>query len=188
MWSCVGTLSLKKGSKKLLITDLKPDARIDRIYIGLYPPFAKEPRVRIAASHCQRRQGGIEQIVGLGYTDGMVMLPFNTPSYQAEDLTKAPCIEYELDLQDGDQTVEVRTLPTLRVYEGRDARYAVQLGDGRPEVFSIHADDFSAEWRLNVLRGYASRSIPVTNTGLQRLRIYLLDPGIVLQEVLIHCK
>ncbi|MBR3473006.1 MAG: glycosyl hydrolase 115 family protein [Prevotella sp.] len=188
MWSCVGTLNLKKGNNKLRISDLKPDARIDRIYIGLYPPFAKEPRVRIAASHCQRRQGGIEQIVGLGYTDGMVVLPFNTPSYQAEDLTKAPCIDYELDLQDGDQTVEVRTLPTLRVYEGRDARYAVQLGDGHPEVFSIHADDFSAEWRLNVLRGYASRSIPVTNTGLQRLRIYLLDPGIVIQEVLIHSK
>ncbi len=34
----------------------------------------------------------------------------------------------------------------------------------------------------------ASRSLPVSTTGSQRLRIYLLDPGIVLQEILIHGK
>ena len=75
-------------------------------------------------------------------------------------------------------------------YEGRDARYAVQLGDGEPEVFSIHANDFTAEWRWNVLRGYASRSIAIPNNckGMQRLRIYLLDPGIALQEVLVFSK
>lgn len=34
--------------------------------------------------------------------------------------------------------------------------------------------------------GYASRSIPVQVKGNQHLRIYLLDPGIVIQEVLVH--
>ena len=42
------------------------------------------------------------------------------------------------------------------------------------------------DWRWNVLRGYASRSLPITVAGHQRLRIYLLDPGIVLQEILIQ--
>lgn len=55
-------------------------------------------------------------------------------------------------------------------------------------VFSIHADDFSAEWRWNVLRGYASRSIaiPAGLKGRQICRIYLLGLGIVLQEILCH--
>ena len=50
-----------------------------------------------------------------------------------------------------------------------------------------NANDFTAEWRWNVLRGYASRSIsvPATHLGRQTLRIYLLDPGIVLQEIII---
>ena len=74
------------------------------------------------------------------------------------------------------------------MYDGRDIRYAVQLGDSAPTIFSIHEGDFTAEWRWNVLRGYASRTIPVNMTGHQRLRIYLLDPGIVLQEVLIHAQ
>jgi hypothetical protein len=41
---------------------------------------------------------------------------------------------------------------------------------------------------LNVLRGYASRrvSIPAGCQGRQRLRVWLLDPGVVLQEVLVY--
>ena len=114
----------------------------------------------------------------------MLVQPFDTPSYEP---SQAPYVEYTLDLRPADRTIEVRTLPTLHVYAGRDARYAVQLGDGEPRVFSIHADDFSAEWRWNVLRGYATRSIPIPTgcTGAQRLRIYFLDPGIVMQEVLV---
>ena len=186
MWSRVGTVHLKKGDNHLCITDLKVDARIDQIFLGLYPPFVKEPRLRIPASHYQNKQGGIQRLEGLGYTDGVLVLPFDTPSYQLKDIKAAPYTEYELDLQAGDATIEIRTLPTLHVYDGRDIRYAVQLGDSAPAIFSIHEGDFTAEWRWNVLRGYASRSLPITVTGHQRLRIYLLDPGIVLQEVLIH--
>jgi len=186
MWSRVGSIHLTKGDNHLCITDLKKDARIDKIFLGLYPPFVEEPRVRIPATLFQNKQGVIERIEGLGYTDGVLVQPFDTPSYNQENLLKAPFVEYDLNLQACDTTIEIRTLPTLHVYEGRDARYAVQLGDSIPTIFSIHTNDFTAEWRWNVLRGYASRSIPVSKSGSQKLRIYLLDPGIVLQEVLIH--
>jgi len=186
MWSRVGTIHLKPGDNHLRLQNVKPDARIDHLFLGLYPPFVDEPRLRIPASHYQNRQGGVERIDGLGYTTGVMVLPFDTPSYQSATLHDAPCVAYDIDLLAGDATIEVRTLPTLHVYDGRDARYAVQLGDSAPAYFSIHANDFTAEWRWNVLRGYASRSLPVTRTGRQTLRIYLLDPGIVLQEILIH--
>ena len=185
MWSRVGTLHLSRGANRLRITDVKPGARIDRLFLGLYPPFDSEPHVRIPASLYQDKQGGIVRVRQLGYTDGVLVQPFDVPSYQLETIAGAPFVDYELDLQPGDSRIEIRTLPTLHVYEGRDARYAVQLGNGAPEVFSIHAGDFTAEWRRNVLRGYASRSIPASQSGPQRLRIYLLDPGIVLQEILI---
>ncbi len=189
MWSKVATLHLKKGMNHLSITDLKSDARIDRIFLGLWPPFEAEPRLNIAASEYKQsgdsQEGHVEIISGLGYQDGILVQPFDTPSY---DVVSAPYVEYELDIQNGDRKIEIRTLPTLHIYEGRDARYAVQLGDGEPQVLSIHAGDFTAEWRLNVLRGYASRSIsiPATVKGKQRLRVYFLEPGIVLQEILIH--
>lgn len=188
MWSKVGTIHLTKGDNRLYIEGLKQDARIDNIFLGLYPPFVKEPRVRIPASLFDNKQGDIERIKGLGYTDGVLVQPFDTPSYQMENIMEAPYVEYELDLSGEDSTIEVRTLPTLRVYDGRDARYAVQLGDSEPVIFSIHTGDFTAEWRWNVLRGYASRTLPVSTPGPQKLRIYLLDPGIVLQEVLVHSQ
>ncbi len=186
MWSRVGVLSLKKGENRLYISDLKPNARIDHIYIGTYPPFVREPRLRIHAYDYQNKHECIKRIPQLGFTDGMMVQPFDTPSYQ--DVSKAPYIEYEVELQPSDSIIEIRTLPTLHVHDGRDARYALQLGDSTPTVFSIHANDFTAEWRWNVLRGYASRNIPIASSGRQRLRVYLLDPGIVIQELLIHTK
>ncbi|MBR0244541.1 MAG: glycosyl hydrolase 115 family protein [Bacteroidaceae bacterium] len=192
MWSQVGTLHLKRGTNRLCITQLKPDARIDRLFLGLWPPFEADPRLRIAATaFCQThdsREGSLTAVKGLGYTDGLLVLPFDTPSYELADLPAVPSVDYEIALEDGDSVLEIRTLTTLHVCHGRDARYAVQLGDGAPEIFSIHTDDFTAEWRRNVLRGYASRTIriPAGARGRQRLRLSLLDPGIVVQEILVY--
>ena len=100
-------------------------------------------------------------------------------------------IEGKVTMVDGlgysDGVIEIRTLPTLHVYEGRDARYAVQTGDDVPQTFSIHAGDFTAEWRRNVLHGYSSRkiSLPENISGKLTFRVYFLDPGIVLQEILV---
>ena len=118
----------------------------------------------------------------------MLVQPFDTPSYGLQDIESAPYVEYDLTFAPEDSRLEIRTLPTLHVYEGRDARYAVRIGTGEPQVFSIHAGDFTAEWRLNVLRGYASRRIPLPEgiRGRQKVRIYFLDPGIVLQELTIE--
>lgn len=187
MWSRVGTLHLQKGENRLCLTDVKSDARIDHIYLGLYPPFVSEPRLRIPATDYQNHQGGVTRIDELGYAGGVLVLPFDTPSY-SDNISQAPYVDYELDLREGDSRLEVRTLPSLRVYEGRDARYAIQVDNAHPQVFSIHEDDFTAEWRWNVLRGYATRSVDLNavNSGHHRVRIYLLDPGIVLQELLVH--
>ncbi len=192
MWSKVASIQLKKGTNQISISQLEPGTRIDRMFIGLYPPFRAEPRERIAAydyqSKFDNQEGSIHRISGLGYSDGVLVLPFDTPSYNGENKERIPYVEYNVNLQEGDHEIEIRTLSTLHVYEGRDARYAVQLGDHAPEVFSIHAGDFSAEWRWNVLRGYASRriSIPSSVVGKQKLKIYFLDPGIVLLEIDIH--
>lgn len=195
MWSRVGTLKLKKGENRLRITDIVPGARIDSIYAGLYPPFPEEPRMVVKAADYvatgNSAEGTVTLIEGLGFDDGLEVLPFDTPSYDTDNLQQAPYAEYAVELGPGVNEIEIRTLPTLHIYEGRDARYAVTVGDGRPEVFSIHADDFSAEWRLNVLRGYATRTVVADGGdrgGTRPLRFYFLDPGIVLQEICVKTR
>lgn len=192
MWSKVGTLKLKKGATRLKLTDVIPGARVDSIFIGVYPPFPNAAEsVTDAADYVSvhdSAEGNIVLVDGLGYTDGLEVMPFDTPSYDLKHIDAAPYAEYALDLKPGVNTIEIRTLPTLHIYEGRDARYAVKVGDEAPQVFSIHADDFSAEWRWNVLRGYASRNLRVDagDGGRQTVRFYFLDPGIVLQQLRVN--
>ncbi|MBR1490954.1 MAG: glycosyl hydrolase 115 family protein [Bacteroidales bacterium] len=189
MWSKVGTLHLQKGENRLNITDLKPDARIDRIFVGLWPPFQEEPAQVIPAHNFQSAHAPagtvIRTVPGLGFSDGLLVQPFDTPSYEVDD---APYVDYALDLPAGKSRIEIRTLANLHVYEGRDIRYAVRVDDGQRAIFSIHAGDFTAEWRKNVLRGYASRSIPVTlpEAGRHRVSISFLDPGLVLEEIRVY--
>ena len=192
MWSKVGTLYLKPGENILKVTDLKSDARIDRIYIGTYPTFPEDPEAIIPASDFVKskdsREGKVTVVQQLGFSDGVLIQPFDTPSYEISDIEAAPYVEYTLDLCAGDNTIELRTLPTLHVYEGREARYAASIDGSEAEVFSIHTDDFSAEWRRNVLHGYSTRKIHVCmpEEGKHTLRISFLDPGIVLQQIRVN--
>ena len=189
MWSKVGTLKLGKGENRFRITDLKADAEIDAIFMGLYPPFPSEARASIPASEGKvirdTDEGSIKTVKLLGFNDGVVVLPFDTPSYTPEE---APAVEYEVDIPDGAKHLEVRTLANLHVHEGRDARYAVSIDGSLAEIFSIHTEDFSAEWRWNVLRGYSSRIVDISalQPGRHKVTIHLLDPGIALQEIRIQ--
>lgn len=189
MWSKAGVLRLKKGTNRLQISQIKVGARIDSLFIGTYPPFPPASLAVIPASQYKMlihaSEGSIKLIRGLGYQDGLVVQPFDTPSYEVGELAKVPRATYELSLHRGKNKIEIRTLPTLRVYEGRDARYAVSVGNRKPQLFSIHTDDFSAEWRWNVLRGYATRTVEVevNQAGIYLLDFYFMDPGIVLQEI-----
>lgn len=189
MWSKVGTLKLKKGENHFRITDLKTEAYIDAIFTGVYPPFPAESRQIIAASDGKiirnSKEGKIQQVKQLGFSDGMVVLPFDTPSYTPEE---APALEYAIEIPEDAENLEIRALANLHVYEGRDARYAVSIDGSEPEIFSIHTDDFSAEWRWNVLRGYSSRKVDISSLqpGKHSVTVCMLDPGIVLQEIRIN--
>lgn len=191
-WNNVGRIKLKKGENILHITDVSPDARIDSVFLGFYPPFPDSPEFIIPASGYNKKhdnsEGKVMIIKRLGFQDGVIVMPFDVPSYEKDELNNAPFIEYNIKLKKGTNKVEIRTLPTLHVYEGRDARYAVCFNDNRTEVFSIHTDDFSSEWRCNVLRGYSSRciNVDVSKDGIYPLRICFMDPGIVLQEIRIN--
>ena len=100
----------------------------------------------------------------------------------------APWVEYSVRMEEGNNKIEVRTLPTLRIYAGRDARYAVSIDGGEARVFNIHEPDYSSEWRWNVLRGYARRQVDYAaeTAGEHKVRIHFLDPGIVVQEITVR--
>ena len=189
MWSCVGEIPVITGKNLLTLSNIDATATIGKVFIGYQPPFNKEPGQRIFAESFyasnDSAEGKITTIDGLGYNDGVTVLPSLIPCYGTAD---APWTEYSINLREGMNTIEVRTLPTLRIYEGEGARYAISVDGNEPLIFDIHEPDYSSEWRWNVLRGYASRKfdIMVDNGGPHNIKFYFLDPGIVLQEICVN--
>lgn len=120
------------------------------------------------------------------YSDSLDVTYCN--SQTVRQLESAPYVEYKIDIPSSATQLEVRTLPTLHIYEGRDARFAVQIDNAPAQVFSIHEGDFTSEWRLNVLRGYATRSLSLESisTGNHTVKVFILDPGIIVQEIIVR--
>lgn len=81
----------------------------------------------------------------------------------------------------------VFTLPTHPLHQDYGMRYAVSVDDGPLYVASFRTAGRSEEWKQNVLRNRAQKKVqlPLLDKGSHQLKIYSVDPGVVLQSILI---
>ena len=91
-------------------------------------------------------------------------------------------VPYKVRVAAGSQSVQVRFLPTHALHNQVGLRVAICIDGNNPEVYSIDTKEFSKTWSKNVLQGFAEVSLPII-AGDHSLRIYLLDPGLVLTAV-----
>lgn len=95
----------------------------------------------------------------------------------------APVVEYDFyTLSEGAPTLTVATLPTHEASRAGGLRYGVAFDSGPMHVLDAHTTGRSEEWKQNVLRNSARRQLqgPVLRPGRHTLKVYLLDPGVVL--------
>ncbi len=66
-------------------------------------------------------------------------------------------------------------------------RYAVSIDNGPLKIIDTRTFGRSEEWKQNVLRNYVVRNekLQQINEGKHTLRIYAIDPGVVLDRILI---
>jgi hypothetical protein len=87
----------------------------------------------------------------------------------------------------GDWKFTVRALPTFSVETGRPQRYAIALDAEPPQIISLPAsmDERNRQWQENVLRNAALTSSvhAITQPGLHTLKIWMVDPGLVLDAI-----
>ncbi|THU40477.1 hypothetical protein FAM09_11490 [Niastella caeni] len=131
-------------------------------------------------------------IPGIGYSGKMVQaLPVNT---KGEEVSTDPetikknnsYVEYSFyTVTAATPTVNVYTLPTHPLNNKFSMRYAVSIDDGPVTVVDFKTVGRSEEWKRNVLSNRAEREIqmPMLNKGRHTLRIYCVDPGVVLDEI-----
>ena len=81
--------------------------------------------------------------------------------------------------------VTVFALPTHPINNNFRVRYAVAIDDGPLKIVDIKTVGRSEEWKQNVLRNRAEKKVtmPLLKPGKHTLRIYSVDPGVILDEI-----
>lgn len=104
-------------------------------------------------------------------------------SMSALPLPKGEYTTYHFNVsKEGDYTLYIATIPTHPVDKG-DLRYAVSMDGAKDIVFSLKEPFRSEQWKQNILRGQARRSLQVhLKKGRHQMRIQALDEHIVLDQ------
>jgi len=127
----------------------------------------------------------IEIFPGLGLGgNGISIMPFTTPSIRMEDISKATYVEYHTNLTSGIKTITVKCLPTMGICKGRSLRYGISVNNDMTQVIEVNSQD-DKTWKYNVIRGFSigNSNHNVVNNGEATIRIYPLDPGLVINRI-----
>ncbi len=120
---------------------------------------------------------------------GVTVLPSTASSIDPTALqTAAPQLDYLVDFPTaGEWQVTVRLLPTHPLVPGRGLRLALGFRDAPPHLLAYTGKDGSSEWAQGVLNNYvtatATLNIPLAGPGT--LRLYGVDAGVVLRQLLL---
>jgi hypothetical protein len=135
------------------------------------------------------------KIPGLGRTlSAMSIFPVTAPSALPP---KSPCLQYKLFLFHAGQ-VEVQSIlsPTLNFVTGRGLRFALSFDDQPPqEVTAVPADysvgvgDGNLDWERTVENNarLVKTVLQLDQPGEHTLKFWMVDPGVVLQKLVVNC-
>ena len=189
-----GSITFTGGDKKMIIT--MQAVKIDTPALTGYKGFIENNGfISIQAGNFTRQtnktSGKWKTISDLGYT-GKVLQAFPL-SIEGRPITALDSVkrmngvvEYDFyTLSSAAPSVTVYALPTHPVNNNFSCRYALSIDEGPLKVVDIKTAGRSNEWKKNVLRNRAERTIqmPLLKAGKHTLKIYSVDPGVMLDEI-----
>lgn len=129
----------------------------------------------------------LQKIKGLGIGgEGISVYPFTFKATKANELQNAAYVVYEVDFKtEGEHQIEVKCLPTQSVNNDINVRYAIAVANDKPQIINLSPVSENNIWKQNVLQGYASgiTKHQINKTGKSTVKIYLLDPGVVINQL-----
>tara|TARA_R110002050_G_scaffold171113_2_gene303144 strand:+ start:81134 stop:84097 length:2964 start_codon:yes stop_codon:yes gene_type:complete len=151
--------------------------------------------VSIYAENFTRHKAGEyakwETFDGLGYT-GKVITALPRSANSETDLKliqqNSPLLEYDFyAFNFGEVDVRIQAVPTHSNYKGRGVRCAVAIDDADPVIVNFQTSGRSDTWKQNVLKNASIKSVKqiVNQAGKHTLKIWMVDSGLMLDQVLI---
>ncbi len=148
--------------------------------------------VSIEAEHYYDKSAGFQVVEGYGKTlSGVKVFPTTSYFTAGED---APYLEYRFVVQEaGAYEVELYMQPSNPVTTDNTLYYGVQANEGTIHVINTIPKDLKVgkeanrQWAAGVLDNIRRHgSSVVCRSGLNKLRIYAVSPGFVLEKLVIY--
>jgi len=116
----------------------------------------------------------------------MSVLPVT--DYSFNNPVKAPYLEYDIFFfTTGEFTVDSIFSPGHSVIPDRGLRYAIGFGKEDPQVINLMENFDQNTWGKMVSNDahHSHSRHKISRAGLHKLRIYMIDPGVSLQKIII---
>ena len=147
--------------------------------------------VSMEAEHYSARHGAgpvhWEKIPDYGRTDSSMTI-FPVTAASANPPADAASLEYRMFLFDaGKVTVHAIVAPTLNFVPGRGLRFALSFDDQPPQMIDILAHNSLQDWAEAVKDSVRIATFTTTleKPGYHTLKIWMVDPGVVLQKLVV---
>jgi len=128
-----------------------------------------------------------KHIAYIGRTsDGVTIFPTSPHPFSFKPTSAH--LEYDLYTTDSGATkVMVHCSPTLPFNESTGLRYAVSFDNETPQIVNLHADNSEKAWAQSVSDNIriSTSTHNLSKAGRHTLKIWAVDPGIVLQKIVI---
>ena len=139
---------------------------------------------KVNAKDFTQSSGSFKTLKNLGISGTAVtVLPLDMKSY--EGVTDAPYVEYLVPVKAGENRIEARFLPTFPIHDGDSLNVAVSVNGNDPLISSLKTKATEGKWKTTVLQGFNDATVEyeATEDGVVPVRVTMLDPGIVLNEI-----
>jgi len=190
-----GEIQIEGSGKKIIVEVSGTNLSLPPNYKGF---IENNGYVAIQASHFssqkQQQQGNWILLPGLGYSSDAIQAQVdpgeNTQLLKDTGWIKSNCSYAVYDFYTfakANAALTVFSLPTHPLNNQYSMRYALSVDDGPIQLVDFKTVGRSEEWKQHVLRNRAERTVrfSMLEKGAHRLKIFCVDPGVVLQDFLI---
>ncbi len=122
--------------------------------------------------------------LGLG-GKSIALTPFTAAAIDSANYKKATAVLYNFIAENSSYEIVVKCLPTHAMNKDYALKLAISIDNGSPSILKFAAEANSKQWSKNVVNGFAAASIktPQLTAGKHQITLYLLEPGVVINQI-----
>lgn len=204
VWLSADWSKVPEGKHEVRITISQSDGKKVVVKVPIFNPDLVDIKgfkgfvesdgvVSVEAEHFSRNipVGNLkwEVIPGLGRTlSGMKVFPVTAKPQNP--LKGSPCLEYDFCLfHSGKVDVNLYLSPTLNYFNDGGTELAVSFDDETPVILNMNKNNQLKTWENRVSNNINQvvSSHRLDKPGKHTLKIWMVDPGVVLQRIIIDC-